>query len=217
VTPATVRARLAALPASPPGPGTLPRPPGWLRQVRTDGGALPERPPPGTDARAAAALVCLFPDATGAVRVVLTERVDHGGLHSGEVSLPGGKAEPGEPDPVATALREAREEVGLDPTACGLELLGFLEPTWIPASNFLVTPVVGLAARTPSLAADPREVFAIFDAPVEAFLPDARQAFVERTMQGWPFRYGAYPVAGRLVWGATARILAQLGEVLAAE
>jgi len=217
VTPATVRARLAVLPTSPPGPGTLPPAPGWLQPVRTDGGALPERPPAWTDARAAAALVCLFPGADRAVRVVLTERVEHGGLHSGEISLPGGKVEPDDADPVATALREAAEEVGLDAAACGLQILGFLEPTWIPASNFLVTPVVGLAVRTPSLAADPREVFAIFDAAVEAFLPGAPRAVVERTIGGWPLRYGAYPVAGRLVWGATARILAQLGEVLATE
>ncbi len=217
MTPATVRARLAALPSSPPEPGALPPPPGWLRPVRTDGGAFPDRPPAGKDARAAAALVCLFPDVDGAVRVVLTERVDHGGLHSGEISLPGGKVEPEDADPVATALREAAEEVGLDTRACDLEVLGYLEPTWIAVSNFLVTPVVGLATRTPALAADPREVFAIFDAPVEAFLPDAPRAVVERTVRDWRLRYGAYPVAGRLVWGATGRILAQLGAVLAAE
>ena len=214
--PDEVRARLSRLPKTPPQAGVLPHPPEWLRPVRTDGGALPERPPVGTDTRAAAALVCLFPDAVGAVRVILTERVDHGGHHSGEVSLPGGKAEPGELDPVETALREAREEIGLDPAACGLELLGFLEPTWIPASNFRVMPVVGLAARAPSLVADPREVFAIFDAPLEAFLPDAPRTNLERTIRGWPLRHGAYTVDGRVVWGATARILAQLGAVLAA-
>lgn len=211
-----VRARLARLPSQPPPAGLLPPPPDWLRPVPTDGSSLPERPARGTDARAAAALVCLFPDAAGDIRVVLTERVDHGGDHSGEVSLPGGKTEPGELDPVETALRESREEVGLDPVACRLEILGFLEPTWIPASNFLVTPVVGLAATAPALVADPGEVFAIFDAPLEAFLPDAPRTILERTIRGWPLRYGAYPVDGRIVWGATARILAQLGALLAA-
>jgi 8-oxo-dGTP pyrophosphatase MutT (NUDIX family) len=214
--PDQVLALLARLPPRPPAPGVLPPPPDWLRPVPTDGSSLPERPPAGSGARVAAALVCLFPDGAGDVRVVLTERVDDGGHHSGEVSLPGGKAEPGELDPLETALREANEEVGLDPAACGLQILGFLEPTWIPASNFVVTPVVGLAARAPALVADPREVFAIFDARLEAFLPDAPRIVLERVVRGLPLRHGAYPVDGRIVWGATARILAQLGGLLAA-
>jgi 8-oxo-dGTP pyrophosphatase MutT (NUDIX family) len=211
-----VRARLARLPSRPPPAGVLPPPPDWLRPVPVDGSSLPERPPPGSSVRPAAALLCLFPDAAGEVRVVLTERVDHGGHHSGEVSLPGGKVEPGETDPVATALREAQEEVGLDPAACGLVVLGFLEPTWIPASNFLVTPVVAIADQAPSLRADPGEVSAIFDAPLEAFLPGAPRAILERSIRGRALRHGAFPVAGRIVWGATARILAQLGALLAA-
>jgi hypothetical protein len=116
---------------------------------------------------------------------------------------------------VATALREAAEEVGLQPAACGLEVVGELESTWIPASNFVVTPVVAIAARAPLMVADPREVAAIFDADLEAFLPGAAHATVERTVRGWALRYGAYPIAGRMVWGATARMLAQLGALLA--
>ena len=210
----SVRARLSRLPSQPPPAGVLPPPPEWLRPVPTDGTSLPERPPAGAGARAAAALVCLFPDAAGETRVVLTERADHGGHHSGEVSLPGGKAEPAEHDPVETALREASEEVGLDPGACGLEILGFLEPAWIPASNFVVTPVVALSIREPALVADPREVYAIFDAPLDAFLPGAPRVILERTVRGTPLRFGAYPVDRWIVWGATARILGQLGALL---
>ncbi len=212
MTPDEVRARLAG--ALPPAAG-WPAVPGWLRPVRTDGGTIPERPGPDTAASEAAALACVVPDATGAARIILTDRTDHGGHHSGEVALPGGRREPGEAFPVDTALREAAEEVGLDPIACGLTVVGTLETIWIPASNFLVAPVVGIAARTPELVADPREVAAIFDAPVEAFLPDAPWVVVDRSVRGWPLRYGAYPIAGRLVWGATARILAQLGALLA--
>lgn len=212
MTPDEVRARLHG---SLPPPGGWPAIPGWLRPVRTDGGTIPERPGPDAAAGVAAALACVVPGASGAARIILTDRTDHGGHHSGEVALPGGRREPGEAFPVDTALREAHEEVGLDPIACGLTVVGVLETIWIPASNFLVTPVVAIAARPPDLVADPREVAAIFDAPVEAFLPDAERAIVERTVRDWPLRFGAYPIAGRLVWGATARILAQFGALLA--
>ena len=75
---------------------------------------LREGPEPGHRPRSAAVLVLLYPDATGDARVVLIERATHDGHHSGEISFPGGKAEPGDVDLVATAIREATEEVGLD-------------------------------------------------------------------------------------------------------
>ena len=117
-------------------------------------------------------------------------------------------------DPVATALREAAEEVGLDPTACGLAVLGHLEPLWIPPSNFLVTPVVAIAAHEPALSADPREVAAILHSPVTTFLPGANRAPWSVTSGAGGLRYGAFPMEGRMVWGATAKMLAQLGALL---
>ena len=67
--------------------------------------------------------------------------------HSGEVSFPGGKSEPEDADPAATALREANEEVALDPDAAGVRVVGLLDRMWIPVSDFDVTPVVALAER----------------------------------------------------------------------
>jgi len=131
------------------------------------------------------------------------------------VSLPGGKSEPDDADGIATALREATEEVGLDPSACGLAVVGRLDPLWIPPSNFVVDPILAVAARRPVLAADPREVVAILQPPVATFLPGAPRTMVERDPRGRPLRYGAYLVEGRIVWGATAAILGQLGAVLA--
>jgi 8-oxo-dGTP pyrophosphatase MutT (NUDIX family) len=211
MTPDEVRARMRA------APHPLPPPPAWLRPEQLPDGVPFERPaaPPG--ARLAAALVLVYPGHDGEAHLVLTERVDYGGdHHSGEVSLPGGKADPGDADATATALREAEEEIGLDPDAAGVEVIGRLDSLWIPPSNFLVTPIVAVAARRPVFVPDPREVAAILEAPVTAFLPDVAPVIIDPDPRGRPLRYGAYLVEGRIVWGATAAILGQLGAVLGA-
>jgi 8-oxo-dGTP pyrophosphatase MutT (NUDIX family) len=170
-------------------------------------------------ARAAAVLVLVGPDAAGEARVVLIQRTSYDGHHSGEVSFPGGAAEAGDASVVQTALREATEETGLDPQAIGLRVVGELEPFWIPVSNFRVTPVIARADRLPDAwQADPREVAAVVEAPVEAFLPGAAITVMERDVRQWRIRYGAYALPelgeGPAVWGATARILGQLGAML---
>src|SRR5438093_8728616 len=165
-------------------------------------------------ARPAAVLVLVFPDEGSLARLVLTERVTFGGYNSGEVSFPGGKAEPRDADAGATALREATEEVGLDAAAAGVSIVGMLERVWIPVSDYHITPVVALAERSPALVADPLEVSRILTPPVDTFLPDAAVEVVERTVRGWPLRYGGYRVDGLHVWGATARIPGPLRAVL---
>jgi 8-oxo-dGTP pyrophosphatase MutT (NUDIX family) len=207
-----VAARLESL------PDPLPPPLDALIPARTDG--VRWRAPAGsaaTPGRPAAVLVLLYPDVAGAAHVVLIERptVD-GRHHSGEVSFPGGKTEPEDDDAVVTALREATEEVGLDPDAAGVRIVGLLDQFWIPVSDFAVTPVVALAERRPDLVATPAEVVRILEPPLTRFLPDAPIATIERTVRGWPLRYGHYEVDGLSVWGATARVLSQLGAVLGA-
>ena len=208
MTPDEVRARIRA------APHPLPPPPAWLRPERLPDGVPFERPSPPPGARLAAALVLVYPGPRGEALLVLTERVEYAGDHSGEVSLPGGKVDPGDADAAATALREAREEVGLDAASAGVEVIGRLDALWIPPSNFLLEPIVAIAAQRPVFVADRREVAAILEAPVTAFLPGVAPVIIDPDPRGRPFRYGAYMVEGRIVWGATAAILGQFGAVL---
>ncbi len=205
-------ARLAILPA------TLPDPPEALMPIRVAGQPW-QAPLEGIKgARPAAVLILLGPDEAGDARVVLIERTTYDGHHSGEMSFPGGAAEAGDENLVATALREAGEEIGLEPDLIGLRVVGELEPFWIPLSNFRVTPVIALADRLPEWRPDPREVKRVINAPVAAFLPDAPIQVFERDVREWRIRYGAYALDalgdGPAVWGATARFLGQLGALL---
>ena len=166
-------------------------------------------------ARPAAVLVLITPGPPGAeedAEVILIERVDRG-RHPGEISFPGGKAE-GSEAPEETALREATEEVGLDPEAAGIRVVGRLEMFWIPVSDYRVIPVLAVADRRPELRPSPDEVASIVRAPLTAFLPGAPIEIDERQVRDWTLRYGVYPVDGHRVWGATARILGQLGALL---
>lgn len=172
--------------------------------------------PTRSPGRPAAVLALLYPDPAGEARVVLIERTTDGAHHAGEVSLPGGKVEPDDADAAATALREATEEVGLDPAAVGLRVVGSLDSFWIPVSDFTVTPIVATAARRPTFVAAPREVARIVEPPMAMFLPGAPIGIVERMVHDVPLRFGAYEVDGLTVWGATARVLSQLGAILVA-
>jgi 8-oxo-dGTP pyrophosphatase MutT (NUDIX family)/GNAT superfamily N-acetyltransferase len=201
-------------------PRELPAAPAILTPIRLD--ALDDAPTAANPeslrrGRPAAVLVLLFPDDEGQARVLLTARVAHISTHAGEVSFPGGSADPEDADPMATALREAAEEVGLDPEACGLKVTGVLEVFPLTVSGFRITPVVAVAERRPECHPAPDEVARIIEAPVEAFLPDAPVELEERTIRQRLIRYGVYPVEGERVWGATARMLGQLGALLATD
>ena len=205
-----VHARLAAL------PGELPPAPAILTPIRVDS---PEELFPGGSgdamaSRRAAVLILLFPDEHGEARVLLTARATHLPDHAGEISFPGGSVEAGDADATATALREACEEVGLDPDACGLRVVGELDPVAVFVSGFHITPILATAERRPDCRPDPAEVARLLDAPVEAFLPGAPIEVEDRAIGERAIRYGFYPVEGVRIWGATARMLGQLGALL---
>lgn len=204
--------RLANLPDPLPAPAAVLMPVvvGGDLELRTR-----EGPPPGRPGRPAGVLALIYPDTDGVAHIVLTERASRDGHHSGEVSFPGGAAEPEDADIAATALREAAEEVGLDAVAAGVQVVARLERFWIPVSDFEVHPIVAVAARRPQLVASPAEVARIVEPRLDRFVPDAPIVVVERRVGDWPLRFGAYDVDGLTVWGATARMLSQLGAAVA--
>lgn len=198
----------------------MPAPPAALMPERLDTG---ERRGPAIlsgpeSARPAAVLVLLAPaadaDPDAEAEVLLIRRVDRGGHHGGQIAFPGGRAEPQDRDDAETALREAAEEVDLDPVAAGARIVGQLETFWIPISDYRVTPVLAIAERRPRVTASEAEVAEILWAPLAAFLPDAPIEIVEADILDFRIRYGAYPIPGAQVWGATARILGQLGAIV---
>ncbi len=145
---------------------------------------------------------------------VLTERAAHLPHHAGQVSFPGGRPHPEDTDLVATALREAQEEIGLDPAS--VEILGAFEP-YETITGYCVTPFVGLVCGGFSPAPDPSEVADVFEAPF-TFLMDPgnlRRGFRE-TPAGRRWFYET-PYGSRYIWGATAGLLKLLSDRLYGE
>ncbi len=165
--------------------------------------------PAGTspdDVRDAAGLVLVFPDAGGRAHLVLTVRADTLGRHGGQVSLPGGVVEPGESYAHA-ALREAHEEIALDPRL--VRVIGALTPIDIPVSGFRLHPVVGLVDAPPALSPADGEVARILDVAIDALLAPTCVAETIRERDGRRVAVPAFCVAGVEILGATAMVLAE--------
>lgn len=152
-------------------------------------------------------LILLYPS-QDQILFPLIKRPEYLGAHSGQVSLPGGKAEPGE-ELVDTALREAWEEIGVDRSA--LEVIGSLSDFFVIPSNFLVTPFVAVARQPITLSPDPIEVERILHGSLNALLADdavrVRDIMAARV---FPMRAPHFEIEGEVVWGATAMMLNEL-------
>lgn len=161
----------------------------------------------------------------GCLSVLFTQRTEGLSDHPGQVSFPGGRAEPADPDPVHTALREAEEEIGLPFDA--VEVLGSL-PLYVTGTGFHVTPVVGLVHRLPTLRPDPREVADVFEVPLPFLMTpahhrhhsigegDDRRSFLSMPWPAVPADMAEVPPGTRFIWGATAGMLRNLYRFLAA-
>jgi 8-oxo-dGTP pyrophosphatase MutT (NUDIX family) len=153
----------------------------------------------------AAVLVPLYVD-HGRLHAVFTKRQDDLRRHPGEISFPGGRYDEGEPDLRATALREASEEIGLPEDA--VDVVGALQPTPTIGTGYAVYPFVGLIEAGRTWTPSAGEVAEILELPLDALLAGyARRRVIRR---GVPIRTDTYLVGDHLIWGATARILADL-------
>lgn len=159
----------------------------------------------------AAVLVPLVARPEG-ITVLLTQRASHLKRHAGQIAFPGGRCDPEDGSPRATALREAQEEVGLDPAR--VELLGLL-PDYRTRTGFRVTPVVGWIEELPALVPDPREVADVFEVPLAFVLDPANHQRHYREVEGKRRHFYALCWGERYIWGATAAMLVNFHQVLA--
>jgi 8-oxo-dGTP pyrophosphatase MutT (NUDIX family) len=149
--------------------------------------------------------------------LLLTLRSPHLPTHAGQIAFPGGKVDEDDADAVSTALREAEEEVGLDPG--GVEVLGHL-PTYTTGTAFVITPVVALVPAAAQLSPNPAEVEAVFEVPLAFLMNPAHHRRHDHVWQGRTHQWYSMPYADaggeRFIWGATAGMLRNLYRFLSA-
>jgi 8-oxo-dGTP pyrophosphatase MutT (NUDIX family) len=161
--------------------------------------------------RPGSVLILLYEDG-GKIRFPLIKRAEYNGAHSGQISLPGGKAEPGE-DSIQTALREAHEEIGIDPI--NVKVIGRLSDFFVIPSNFLVTPVVAISTAQVLFRPDPHEVVRILSGDIDELVREDAIRTREIIAAGH-FRMNAphFEIQNEVVWGATAMMLNEFRFVL---
>lgn len=161
--------------------------------------------------REAAVLILLYPhfvnESRQTLHIALTQRREYPGVHSGQVSLPGGRRE-GNESLQTTALRETAEELGVFPET--IKVIGKLSPLYIPPSNFCIYPFVAFKSTRPNFKPDPREVAELIEAPLDLLAnPAIRKTEVWHFEQHGQRRIPFFEVFGYKVWGATAMILSE--------
>jgi 8-oxo-dGTP pyrophosphatase MutT (NUDIX family) len=145
--------------------------------------------------------------------LVLIKRNEYKGVHSGQISFPGGKFDKADNDFETTALRETFEEIGVESDK--IKIIRTLTETYIPPSNFMVYPFLGYCESEPKFLSDNREVSAIIEMEIEKFLLD--KMVVKKRMStsySIDIEVPCFEIEGQLVWGATAMILSELKELL---
>ena len=182
--------------------------PGSLLHSEESWGCLP----PSEPIEPAAVLVAVI-EREGALSVLLTRRAERLTRHAGQISFPGGRADPGDGTPQRTALREAEEEIGLP--ASDVEIVGRLDD-YLVGSGYRITPVVGFITAPPAFEADASEVAEVFEVPLPFVLEPANYRRDKATINGVERRFYVMPYGAYHIWGATAAILVNFRDVVRA-
>lgn len=162
-------------------------------------------------ARPGGVMVLLYPK-SGELYLPLMKRPGYNGAHGGQVSFPGGKAEEQDLNLIDTALRETEEEIGVKATE--ISVLGQLSELFIIASNFKVSPTVGILDHTPQFIPDPYEVEAVLEVPISQFYNLEKRGVEKMRFGKYVIQSPYFNVDGHLVWGATAMMLSELLAVM---
>ena len=167
----------------------------------------------GRSPKIGAVMMLVYPDA-GELHTVLMRRPTYPGVHSGQISFPGGKQEPEDPDHQFTALRETEEEVGVAPSQ--VEVLGKWTSLYIPPSNFIMHPYLGWTPEKPTWVPDPREVDAVLETPLSLLLDPVtlEKRKVPTGVAGTRIEVAGFALESDFVWGATAMVLMEFRTVL---
>jgi 8-oxo-dGTP pyrophosphatase MutT (NUDIX family) len=186
--------------------------PGYEAQKKMMNINRPDASHAPANARQSGVLILLYPKDED-IKLVLIERSADGGVHSGQIALPGGKKEDTDKDIVETALREAAEEVALN--ANKVEVLGTLSSLYIPVSNFVVNPVLAICHEEPQLIASEYEVARILHLPLSTVFSRKKMVEVQASGLHLTIRTIAYMMDDeQFIWGATAMILSELEVML---
>ena len=184
------------------------RVPGSLRHIREAARTLP----PSETITPAAVLVAVI-EREGTLSVLLTQRAERLARHAGQISFPGGRADPGDGTPLKTALREAEEEIGLPQAS--VRIVGRLDD-YLVGTGYRITPVVGFVAAPPPFEADSREVAEVFEVPLTFVLEPSNYRRDKVTIGGVERRFYVLPYGAYHIWGATAAILVNFRDVVCA-
>ncbi|MEO5694241.1 MAG: CoA pyrophosphatase [Usitatibacter sp.] len=161
-----------------------------------------------------AAVLLLVVNRPGEPTVVFTQRTPHLSAHAGQISLPGGSTDPEDGSPVHTALREAHEELGIEPER--VQVLGQL-PEYRTSTGFAVTPIVGWTEPPIEYRPDPHEVADVFEVPLSFLLDAANHRYESAFFKGRMRHYWSMPYGERFIWGATAGMLVTFHRLMARE
>ncbi len=158
-------------------------------------------------------LILLYKGQDGQIKFPLMLRTEYDGVHSGQVSFPGGKMEDTDKDIFYTALRESEEELGIVPEQ--VQILGSLSEVFVIVSNFIIHPVLAYSESIPDYKPDPKEVQVVIETGLEDIISEHKRKYGELMVRGkYRIETPYFDIQDRVVWGATAMILSELSELV---